>query len=165
MSATLDLIQEYLRFQQWNFKVDTKMNGVRFGMKGKNANLMTFIFVYDELCYTTCFTVLPFTAPAKKRAAVAEYLLRVNEKLLFGNFLMDYDNGQVQFKTFIPFDGEFLSHKLVEHLILSNLKNADFYCKGLMQILSADIEPEAALSDIEATLALQAALQEINIQN
>jgi hypothetical protein len=50
-------------------------------------------------------SICPITVPTERRAAVVEFLSRVNYGLSLGNFEIDLDDGEVRFKTVLLEDG------------------------------------------------------------
>jgi len=67
-------------------------------------------------------SLFPALAPAKKRTACAELLTRINYDLLHGCFEMDFEDGEIRFRTSIGALDLPIAPKQVEHLIFSRTK-------------------------------------------
>ena len=50
------------------------------------------------------FTNLPLKIPAPKRDKVSRFLMMVNYRLIIGNFELDYDDGEVRYKSSYAYD-------------------------------------------------------------
>ena len=64
---------------------------------------------------------------------------------LLGCFELDFEDGEIGFRTSVPLTGEVPS-ELVEHLVFSNLCTVDHFFGAIMKVLYADISPKSALN-------------------
>ena len=61
--------------------------------------------VYARAPFLICLARFSHTVPDARRLEVAEFLHRVNYGLLLGNFEMDYDEGEIRFRTSLMSEG------------------------------------------------------------
>src|SRR3954467_14939357 len=66
---------------------------------GHNGEVTCFAQVRVDLEQFIFYVVMPVRAPAQMRLAVAEYITRANYGLRIGNFEMDFDDGEVRYKS------------------------------------------------------------------
>jgi hypothetical protein len=90
------------------------------------------------------------TAPADKRSAMAEFLPRANYGLTIGNFEMDFDSGEIHYKTGIDVEGDRLSTALVRQLVYANVAIVDRYLPGIMAVIYGNVSPMEAIAQIES---------------
>ena len=86
---------------KWNYEIHNEIafiGGVG-GLKGKISDLKFYIIVGDE--NVTCYHIAPVKAPVEQRAAVSEFITRANYGLTKGNFEMDFNDGELRYKTTI----------------------------------------------------------------
>jgi hypothetical protein len=95
------------------------------------------------------YSVAPALVPESRRAAVAEYLTRVNAGLVVGNFELDLDGGAVRMKTSLDFEGEPLSPTLIRNLVYANVRAMDHYAPGLVAV-SDGHEPADAIARLDS---------------
>ena len=56
-----------------------------------------YIIVGDE--NVTCYHIAPVKAPVEQRSAISEFITRANYGLTNGNFEMDFNDGELRYKT------------------------------------------------------------------
>jgi hypothetical protein len=66
-----------------------------------------------------------------------------------GNFEMDFEDGEVRFRTSIDFEGQGLSYALVSNHVYPNVWMMDRYLPGLFAIVYSDKNPVEILDTIE----------------
>lgn len=64
---------------------------------------------------------------------MAELLMRINYALRLGSFDMDFDDGEVRFRTSIRISPKEATVGIVEHLIFSNIQVMDMTFPVLME--------------------------------
>jgi hypothetical protein len=95
------------------------------------------------------YSICPVNAPDSKRQAVAEFLTRANSGMIIGNFELDFDDGEILYKTSIDFEGDSLSSALIKRLVYANVTMMDEYLPGIMSVIYGDVEPKDAIAQIE----------------
>jgi hypothetical protein len=118
----LETTAEYLTGRGWSF--------VR--LEGRPTLQLRFTGAAGEwLCYAQAreaerqllfYSVFPTNAPEEKRTAVAELLTRANFGLYLGNFEMDWDDGEIRYKTSVAVEGAELTPALVKQVVEPNLR-------------------------------------------
>ena len=97
------------------------------------------------LFYSYC----PVKVPENKRPLVGDFLTRANYGLLVGNFEMDYNDGEVRYKTSIDVEGNKLSVALVKRLVYDNLAVMDRYLPGVLSVIYGGASPTEAIAQVE----------------
>ena len=85
--------------QEWN-------GMIKIDADSQNGTWQTFCKILEEekrFCY---YSLCPVNAPKEKIPYMAEVLTRINYGLKVGNFEMDYETGEIHFKTYVDFFGE-----------------------------------------------------------
>ena len=85
--------------EEWNYETihEIAFSGNISGIGGKIDNLKFYIVVSDET--VTCYHVVPIKVPEEQRIAVNEFITRANYGLTIGNFEMDFNDGELRYKT------------------------------------------------------------------
>ena len=91
--------------------------------------------VYARAPFLICLARFSHTVPDARRLEVAEFLHRVNYGLLLGNFEMDYDEGEVRFRTSLMAEGS-LTHEVLDRYIQMPAAMLDRYAPGLAAIVA-----------------------------
>ncbi len=97
------------------------------------------------------YSLCPVTAPVDKRLVMAEFLTRANYGLTIGNFEMDFDSGEIHYKTSLDVEGDRLSTALVRQLVYANVAIVDRYLPGIMAVIYGNVLPIDAISQIESS--------------
>ena len=84
-----------------------------------------------------------------RRHKVAEFITRVNYGMVIGNFEMDYEDGEMRYKTSIDIEGTELAASMIRQLVYANLVITDRYLPGIMRVIYSDESPVDVLDSIE----------------
>jgi hypothetical protein len=139
---------KFLRRDGWKFTV-LKEGIAVLSFRGTAGTWQCFTCVDEAKGWLSFFSIFPANVPSAKRSDVAEYLTRANYGLVIGNFEMDYDDGEVRFKTSIDVEGGELTSVMVENVVRTNLVLMDRYFPGLMGVLYGDRDPADAIEEVE----------------
>ena len=120
-------------------------SGCRCRREEEGGSLYTFaargehgvypVLVYARAPFLICIASFRQTVPDARRLEAAEYLHRINYGLLLGNFEMDYDEGEVRFRTSLMAEGS-LSHEVFDRYIQMPAAMLDRYAPGLAAIVA-----------------------------
>ncbi len=97
------------------------------------------------------YSVLDGFTPPDKRQAMAEFLTRANYGMVIGNFEMDFNDGEVRYKSSIDVteNVEHLTEAQFRSLVYTNVMMMDKYFPGLMSIMYLDRSPAELIAEIE----------------
>ena len=62
---------------------------------------------------------------------MAEFVTRANRGMRIGNFELDFDDGEIRYKTSMDVEGGDLTDKMIDNLLRANLTTTDRYFTGL----------------------------------
>jgi hypothetical protein len=144
-NALIDFFEE----DDWEF---TWLDGtpiLSMGFSGKNGKWMCYAQAREDQHQFVFYSVCPINAPKYRRHAVAEFITRANYGMIIGNFEMDYEDGEIRYKTSIDVEGTSLLPALVKQMVYSNVLITDRYLPGLMRIIYGNVSPSAEIERIE----------------
>jgi hypothetical protein len=121
---------------------------------GVNGRWTLFAQAVEDKQQVILYSICPITIPAAKRAPLAEFITRANYGLLIGNFEMDYNDGEVRFKTssVAPADliaASDLGKAVLAQLLHLNVVTMDRYLPGIMAVASTNTTPTDLIAEIE----------------
>ncbi len=149
---TVSVFQTMIWFfteDDWPFSQVEGKTILRTAFQGKNGDWNCFAQAMDDQSRFLFYSVSPTNIPEEKRAAVAEYLTRANYGLIIGNFEMDYNDGEVRYKTSIDVEGDRLTLALIKQAVYANVFTFDRYLPGLEAVISGEKTPLEAVMEIE----------------
>lgn len=150
MSYSLDLFETYLQELEWRYQLDSEREILRLGVNCQHGSFEVIIHILDDIDLVKCFSIFPVRVPEQHRPKVAEYLTRANYGLLFGNFEMDYADGEVRFRTSMNTDDVAINSVVARHLVQQNINTADRYLGGLLRVVYGEVAPADAIRDAES---------------
>ena len=116
---------------------------------GHNGEVTCFAQVRPDLEQFIFYVVMPVRVPANMRVTVAEYITRTNYGLRIGNFEMDFDDGEVRYKSSLDFEGVELTTGLIRNAIYPAVQTMDRYLPGLLSVIFGGKSAEEAILAIE----------------
>jgi hypothetical protein len=148
--SMMEVVLRFFEEEQWNYQ---KLEGkpvIRAGFRGDHGTWVCFVRVDEEKKHFLFHSIMGMNIPLQYRAAVVEYITRVNYVLPLGNFEMDLDSGDIRFRTSLETPEGELSVAIVRGLVYANVHTMDHYFPGVMAVVHAGLSPEAAFARIEA---------------
>lgn len=136
-------IQDFFKKTDWKYESQDKKKSAgrlfKFGidMNGIVGTLRMYINI-SEKDYIV-IGVLNNKVEKEYYAAVSEYLHRANFGLKNGNFEMDYDDGEIRYKTYVNFVESEISEDVIKDSIFMVVAMFDKYGQGLMQTMSTGV--------------------------
>ncbi len=145
----MDVVLQFLDEEQWIFqKLDPKPV-IRTGYHGEHGTWVGYIHIDEERQQFLFHALMGLNIPQQYRAAVVEFLTRVNYTLVTGNFEMNMDTGEVRFRVGLEAPNDGVSLSLVRSLIYSAIHSMDRYFPGVLAVVHGGLSPEAALARVE----------------
>lgn len=139
-----------LKKLEWQFH-DLGNATLRIDINGATANWILLVKCVDEYQQFVAYSVCGNKPPVAKYSAMQEFLTRANFGLKLGNFEFDLQDGEIRFKTSIQFAGDIQPEAMIEQCLLINVMTVDRYLPGILQVIFTDIDPQAAIAQIEAS--------------
>jgi hypothetical protein len=132
---------EFLLHEKWPFVPLPGEPVIRTDYRGQHGQWICYARIEEDERRVVFYSVYPESIPQAKRAAVAEYLTRINYGLSVGNFEMDFDDGEVRFRTGLDLEGINLQAELFRPLLLNNIHTMDKYLPGILRITQQGLPP------------------------
>lgn len=140
----------------WDYQVSDELNILSMGFAGVNGKWLCYAQARETEEQFVFYSVLSVNAPEKRMMKMAEFITRVNYGMVIGNFEMDFEDGEIRYKTSVDVEGTELSSAMIRQIVYANLVITDRYLPGIMLVLYSDQSP----SDILETVELEDLLDE-----
>jgi hypothetical protein len=136
-TATAHNLQRVLTALGWQPQADAQSLGFRVDLGAPHIPLAN---IYAAISVTGEQFVIYFnfgvSATPERRDAVARFITRLNWGLMIGNFELDYDDGQVRFKSSVDFSRTELSETMIRNAILPAMNAVETYAGQLVAIMT-----------------------------
>lgn len=117
---------------------------------GNNGEVTCFAQVRVDLELFIFYVVMPVRVPVQMRLPTAEYITRANYGLRIGNFEMDFDDGEIRYKSSIDFESVELTPDLIRNIMYPAVQTMDCYLPGVLSVIFGGKSAEEAISAIES---------------
>jgi hypothetical protein len=149
MGAIYDTAVQFFKDEEWVFVEIEGKPALSLNYAGKSGTWSCFAKAEEEKEMMLFYSYCPVKVPENKRPLVGDFLTRANYGLLVGNFEMDYNDGEVRYKTSIDVEGDKLSVPLVKRLVYDNLAVMDRYLPGVLSVIYGGASPTEAIAQVE----------------
>ena len=134
---------EYLETAGLTYQQLADRTTVHFGIALENGQYDCYADVLEENSQLVVYSIAPVKVPPNKRNLVAEFMVRINFRLLLGGLELDYSDGEVRYKTSLIYtDDTPPEGALIDRTIRTNLHMMDRFFPGLMAIVYGNAAPE-----------------------
>ncbi len=151
-TSTQPIFQAIVNFftqDDWSFTRIQGEQALRLAFQGENGTWNCYAKAREEQEQFAFYSICPILAPESKRVDMAEFITRANYGLIVGNYEMDFDDGEIRYKTSIDIDGDELTSDIIKRLVYANVTMMDEYLPGIIAVIEKDVSPGDAIAQIE----------------
>ncbi|MEQ8540322.1 MAG: YbjN domain-containing protein [Coleofasciculus sp. D1-CHI-01] len=151
--STQSLFQSIVNFfkeDNWSFAQIKGQSALHLAFEGKNGKCDCYAQAREQQKQFVFYSVCPAKVPKPKRRAVGEFLSRANYGMIIGNFELNFDDGEVRYKTSIDVKNNDISSEIIKQLVYTNVMMMDQYLPGITSVISGKMSPAEAIAQIEA---------------
>lgn len=94
------------------------------------------------------YSLCPLSVPAARVPAMGEFVARANFGLVLGNFELDWDAGDLRYKTSLDVGEGDVDEQLLRPLVYANVLMMDHYLSGVAAVIGGS-NPADAIAHIE----------------
>ena len=135
------------------FTFDKKEGVLRATLNaGGDLRMLGCLIIVGNGCFRS-YIISPIGADPKdpeKLAAMAEFICRVNYGMKYGNFELDFNDGEIRYKCFVDCEGiTNPSKELVGNSVVTGLEMVKRYFPGIKDVLFNGMTPQKAIENCE----------------
>lgn len=145
----LEIVKQFLTEENWQYQMLEKRPALRIGYHGEHGTWVCYAQVDEQAQRLLFYSWMGMNIPILYRAAVIEYLTRVNFALTLGNFEMDLQNGEVRFRTSLDCAEGLPGKNALRTCLYANVRCMDHYFPGVLAVVHSGISPQAAMARVE----------------
>jgi hypothetical protein len=150
MGPIFDAVLRFFEDDRWDV---ARLDGepvLSMNVAGKNGQWRCVAKSREEQKQFVFYSVCGMSAPEHRRQAVAEFVTRANFGMVIGNFELDFDDGEIRYKTSIDVEGVPLAPALIKNLVYANVLMMDRYLPAITQVIEGSASPLAAVASVES---------------
>lgn len=140
---------EFLQEDDWDFEEAPDQAVLHLLFQGKHGKWRCLAHISEadqQFCF---YSISPVKASTVKTSMIAELLMRLNWALSIGNFDLDFQSGEIRYKTSIDVDNSHLDSSLAKNLIYINVLTMDKCLPYIMSLIEDDELLENLLRDLK----------------
>ena len=132
MKSIMSTVEQLLTKKGINYIKE--YNGLYFELDGDVETYEMEFNIYEEDQYVILFVELAETIPENQRSTAAEFIIRVNNDKIGGDFKLDMDEGYVRYRVSNLLDRKTLTAKMFDKILNGAIGAMDFRYPGFMAI-------------------------------
>lgn len=138
--STFKQIVSYFEKQNWNYTIPEQGNNIAtLGIATEKGKFHCIVDVNEEEKKIIFFSIYPLNVPLNSRTSMAEIMIRINYSLFFGSYEMDFNDGEIRFKTSLIYEDIELTEKILEYIIKGNIITLDTHFELFNSFISGKI--------------------------
>jgi hypothetical protein len=149
-TAILPALTAFFDGEDWPYTLVEDDALLRLAFQGESGQWLCYARVYAERDQCAFYSLCPVRAAPERMAAVAEALARANYGLIIGNFELDYDDGEIRYKTSLDSGGAPIAEGQIRSTVYANVATMDRYLPAILAVLYGEAEPRSAVAAVEA---------------
>lgn len=143
------VVKDFFAEDDWNFVQVESSEILQVVFQGDNGRWNCYAYANEEAEQLVFYSVCPVEAQLTQLLPMAEFLSKANYGLQIGNFELDFEDGEIRYKTSIDVEGDRLTTALVKNLVYVNVTVMDKYLPGIVAIANNELTPDEAIARIE----------------
>ncbi|HBE18107.1 MAG TPA: hypothetical protein DEG17_08425 [Cyanobacteria bacterium UBA11149] len=148
-SPIFQAIVNFFTANNWHFTQIEAQSALYLTFPGNNGEYDCYAQAREEQKQFIFYSACPTKVPKPKRRAVAEFISRANYGTIVGNFELDFNDGEIRYKTHSDLKYNFLLAEAIKELVYTNIMMMDRYLPGITSVISGKVSPEEAICAIE----------------
>ena len=144
-------IIDFLKSQDWLYTIIEDQTIAILGISGKNGKFQCIADIRENEKRFVFYSICNANVPKEKQTLMSEFLTMVNQGIFLGNFEMNFDIGEIRYKTSFFYDNLELSNSVIKNMIITNIAMMDNSLTAIMQLIYSDISAIQATDLIEKT--------------
>ena len=132
----LDKVEQYLKVNGWNYGIPSKKDGVIIlGFEGTNGRWNCMLQCREDAQQIVFYSRCRVDVPEKHREEVTNFITDTNYRIAVGNYEMDREDGELNFKTGIDIQDVNITEEMIRNLMMINLATYDKMLPKLENII------------------------------
>ena len=142
-------VKKYLDMNDWHYTFDEEKGLFKCGvnLKGKLSECRLFIDIKDKVILN--YATIDMRADEGSRASVAEFITRANYGLTYGNFEMDYADGEVRYKMTVDCENQVPGYDVLDRMVVMPALMYQRYGDSLLAVMFGFSDPKTAVENAE----------------
>ncbi len=139
MGIILDRVKGFLEADGWSYEEDEERGALFSAVSFDDTDFAVIFGIRDEVQLILFYVINPEPVPVEGRLAVAEFMSRANYQINIGNFEMDFEDGEVRYRTSVDVEGVEWGEQLFQNLVGTGVRTMQGYHEALQAVASGSM--------------------------
>ncbi len=144
-TATINFFQA----QNWQFQQIPGESTLQLAFAGENGTWDCYAKAREKQQQFIFYSICPINVPKPKRRILGEFIARANYGTIIGNFELNFDTGEIRYKTSMSVKENRLTSETFKQLVYPNVLTMDRYLPGIISVISGEMSSAKAIRQIE----------------
>lgn len=122
---------------------------LRIFVKGKHAEWACMIRCFEQSARLLVYSLYPEQVEVALRNRISELICRINYGLILGNFEMDWEDGELRYKTSMDIESIEINRTVLRNLVYGNFHSFDMYFNAIAQGLRTERDLDTLVLEAE----------------
>ncbi|MGK7906097.1 MAG: YbjN domain-containing protein [Synechococcus sp.] len=136
----------FFKEDDWEFEEIPGKSILRMLYQGQHDRLLCFAEAKEDLQQFIFYSTSSVKVPSNNRSAACELMMKINNHLTVGNLELDFQDGEIRFRTSIDVEGSRLDTALVKNIAYTNVLTMDKFIPSLLTVANGSESVNRALS-------------------
>jgi hypothetical protein len=123
---------------QWPYSEVQGVPVILSELSGALGRWPFYAHVVEDNDLILLYSICPMRAPEGRRHEMSQFLTRVNFGLAVGNFELDFEDGEIRYKTVLQLDGDELDVTALKRLVRANGIAMETYLPGIGAVIAGE---------------------------
>jgi hypothetical protein len=142
-------VMEFLESDSWKYDWDEDRGLLKLMLSSRSKFQSFTIYISIKTNGFSQMILYPLKATEDVRDKVAEFITRANYGLYIGGFEMDYDDGEVRFRSSLLSADTLPTTEQIKHILYVSINMAEKYANSLAMVLFDVASPKDAVERAE----------------
>jgi hypothetical protein len=143
-ASLLDTLRSAFVENRWPFAEVRGAPALVSELSGPQGSWKFYAHAVDEQDLILLYSICPLRVPPDRRREVADYITRTNYGLAAGNFELDFEDGELRYKTALHVHGDGLDSGVLKRVVRANGLAVETYLAGVEAVIAgAPVENQA----------------------
>ena len=143
---------DYLDSVEFSYDLFEGESALQVIFQGDNGEWICCAYVDEEIKQLCFYSVIPFSISQQQRMNIAEFITRANYGMAAGHFELDFDDGELRYKTSTEFEENHVAKTIIHRMFYVNVFTMDYYLPLITAINNGEISPVQALKVVRETI-------------
>lgn len=141
-------IEAYLRDDEWHYTLDKENNVIRCGVNLNNRLQECKIIIDIREDKYLVYGLINLNCDEPNKDQMAKLISMINYGLIFGNFELDYSDGEVRYKTATNCKNNIPSKEIIEDSIMIPAFMFNRFGNAIIEVMFGIKDAQEAFDDI-----------------